>query len=311
MAFKKHITHGDLPRDRLHILYAKAGLSLVLQPPSRLIGIRASLGFAGSYSPRLAAFSPTNADRPRRKDVGSGKFSPASGTRIGSDCHTTALSRAGNDNMSRTCTPFVGRFAGESTKSPGFVKDGLRFLAEWLKNPVDVAAVAPSSEALANLITSGIDGATGQILELGPGTGSFTAKLIAHGVREEDLTLVELNRNFGDLLKRRFPRATLLRQDAASPPSATGKEFCRFDAAICGLGLRNMSHPQIEAILTAVFSQLRSGAPFFLFTYGFRCSVPDEILSKLNLAARRTGTTFRNIPPATVYHLSERNVASC
>ena len=81
--------------------------------------------------------------------------------------------------------------------------------------PRTVGAIAPSGTGLANLITSEITAATGPVLELGPGTGVFTEALLARGVKENDLTLIEYGSDFMRLLQARFPRARVLWMDAA------------------------------------------------------------------------------------------------
>lgn len=185
--------------------------------------------------------------------------------------------------------------------------DRIRFFTAWLGNPLSVAAIAPSSKALAQLITRDVDARTGPVLELGPGTGVFTQALLDRGVAEHDLTLVEYDDGFARLLKRRFPRANILRIDAAEladdhrPPSDEP-----FGAAICGLGLLNMKPAKVEAILRAAFRQMRGDAPLYLFTYGRNCPVPDAVLRRLDLDAVRVATIRRNIPPASVYRIASR-----
>lgn len=184
--------------------------------------------------------------------------------------------------------------------------DRIRFLTAWLGNPLSVAAIAPSSKALAQLITRDIDAQTGPVLELGPGTGVFTQALLDRGVAEHDLTLVEYDDGFARLLKRRFPQANILNIDAAELADAHRSPSALFGAAICGLGLLNMKQAKVEAILRATFMRMRSGAPLYLFTYGRHCPVPEAMLQRLDLDASRVATIRRNIPPASVYRIAAR-----
>lgn len=178
-----------------------------------------------------------------------------------------------------------------------------RFLMEWLRDPGGTAAIAPSGKALVSLITQHIDKWTGPVLELGPGTGVFTQGLVTRGVAERDLTLVELNQTFAAILRRRYPCATVLGLDAAELSSDQDGRTREFGAAVCGLGLRSMNTRQIEAIMRAAFGRMKPEAALYLFTYGRRCSVPDDVLDRLGLVAERVGTTLRNIPPASVYRI--------
>lgn len=197
----------------------------------------------------------------------------------------------------------TNRVRGPAVTSP---LDRIRFFTAWLGNPRSVAAIAPSGKALARLITRDIDGQTGPVLELGPGTGVFTQALLDRGVAERDLTLVEYDDGFARLLKRRFPQANILSIDAADLADAHRSPSDLFGAAICGLGLLNMKPAKVEAILRAAFMRMERDAPLYLFTYGRNCPVPDAVLRRLDLDAVRVATIRRNIPPASVYR-----IASC
>lgn len=177
--------------------------------------------------------------------------------------------------------------------------DHLLFLRHWFSRPFQTAAIAPSSRWLARAMTAGIE--PGQrILELGPGTGSFTQALLKRGVDEADLLLVERNPAFATLLAERFPRARIVLGDAASLPI----DDALADAAVSGLPLLSMPAPQVMRILRAAFGRLRPGASFWQFTYGPRCPVPRTVLNRLGLVAHHTRFVPFNLPPASVYRIS-------
>ena len=192
------------------------------------------------------------------------------------------------------------RVRGPAVTSP---LDRIRFFTAWLGNPLSVAAIAPSSKALAQLITRDINARTGPVLELGPGTGVFTQALLDRGVAERDLTLVEYDDGFARLLERRFPQANILSIDAAELADTHRSPSDLFGAAICGLGLLNMKSAKVEAILRAAFMRMHSDASLYLFTYGRNCPVPDQVLQRLGLSAFHVATIRRNIPPASVYRI--------
>ncbi|MFN3494862.1 MAG: phospholipid methyltransferase, partial [Hydrogenophaga sp.] len=81
-----------------------------------------------------------------------------------------------------------------------FLAEGALFLKTWIKQPIRTGAIAPSGNALAKLITSGIEAGAGPVIELGPGTGAFTRSILARGVAERDLVLVERSPDFARLL---------------------------------------------------------------------------------------------------------------
>jgi phosphatidylethanolamine/phosphatidyl-N-methylethanolamine N-methyltransferase len=186
------------------------------------------------------------------------------------------------------------------------VADILPFLLAWIRNPLRVAAVAPSGAAVAALMTQEITAETGPVIELGPGTGPFTYSLLDRGVRETDLTLIEYGSDFIRLLQVRFPRARVLCMDAAWLDKYKLFENATVGAVISGLGLLTMSPHKITAILSGAFGYLRLDGAFYQITYGPRCPIADTILDGLDLQAARIGQTLRNVPPASVYRITRR-----
>ncbi len=186
------------------------------------------------------------------------------------------------------------------------VSDFLHFFRSWISNPLRVAAVAPSGDSLARLMTQEIAPIDGPIIELGPGTGVFTRALLARGVSEADLTLIEYGTEFVPGLQRRFPKARVLQMDAAKLHSGDLFEGQPVGAVVSGLPILSMSPRKVTAILLGVFTYLRPGAAFYQFTYGPRCPVPRPILDRLGLKATHIGGTMRNLPPAAVYRISRR-----
>jgi phosphatidylethanolamine/phosphatidyl-N-methylethanolamine N-methyltransferase len=184
--------------------------------------------------------------------------------------------------------------------------DFLHFLRSWVADPIRVAAVAPSSDALSSLMTKEILPSDGQVLELGAGTGAFTRALLARGIREGDLTIVENGSDFARILRQRFPEARVLRMNASQLANDDLFPGATVGAVVSGLPLLSMSPRNIMSILSGAFTYVRPGGSFYQFTYGPRCPVPRPILDRLGLKATRIGGTVRNLPPAAVYRLTRR-----
>ena len=185
--------------------------------------------------------------------------------------------------------------------------DILPFFRAWVRNPLRVAAVAPSGPAVSSLMAQEISAATGPIIELGPGTGVFTRALLRRGVQQQDLTLVEYGSEFIPLLQGRFPGARVLWMDAAWLRKERLFEGAPVGAVVSGLGLLTMPHEKVTAILDGAFGYLRPGGAFYQITYGPRCPVAGAVLDCLDLQASCIGQTFRNLPPASVYRISRRH----
>jgi phospholipid N-methyltransferase len=184
--------------------------------------------------------------------------------------------------------------------------DFVQFFRSWIADPLRVAAVAPSGEALARLITRDIPSDDGPVLELGPGTGVFTKALLARGISERDLTLVEYGSEFMRMLQFRFPQARVLWMDAAQLGRYDLYAGAPVGSVVSGLPLLSMSPRKVTSILSGTFSYMRPGGAFYQFTYGLRCPVPRPILDRLGLKATLVGRVARNIPPAAVYKIVRR-----
>jgi len=177
------------------------------------------------------------------------------------------------------------------------------FFQAWLRSPLRVAAIAPSSRALASLITRDISRQTGPVIELGPGTGAFTRALLARGVRQQDLALIEAGSEFAVALQARYPAARTLWMDAARLRTVELFDGQPAGAVVSGLPLLSIPPRKVMAILIGAFAKMRPDGAFYQFTYGPRCPVSARLLDHLGLTAERVGGTLANLPPASVYRL--------
>jgi phosphatidylethanolamine/phosphatidyl-N-methylethanolamine N-methyltransferase len=181
------------------------------------------------------------------------------------------------------------------------------FLRTWLTRPMRTGAVAPSSNALARLITRDIEADGGPVIELGPGTGAFTRCILAKGLPECDLTLVENSPNFTALLRQRYPTAQLLEMDVTRMRHGDLPwQDMQAQAVISGLPLLTMGLRAQWNVVGACMQSLRPGAALYQFTYMAKCPIAPQILSRLGLRAERIGSSMFNVPPASVYRISQR-----
>lgn len=130
--------------------------------------------------------------------------------------------------------------------------------------------------------------------------------MIERGVPEEYLTLVEFGYEFAQMLKERYPAATIVCRDAARLAPLRPKMQLHH-AAVSGLPLLSMPPGKVLRILNGAFALLEVDASLFQFTYGWRCPVPEMVLNRLDLRAERIGTVIANVPPASVYRLSRQH----
>lgn len=192
----------------------------------------------------------------------------------------------------------------ESGPNPGVLSLGTAFLRALLRNGRQVGALVPSSPALAALITEAVWLRSAPVIELGPGTGVFTRALIAKGIPQQALALVESDPGFADVLEMQFSEAHLLRLDAAELWKVSLFEGQGAGAIVSGLPFLSMPAEKLWKVLRSCFFHLREDGAMYQFTYGLRCPVPCDLLRALGLRAIWWGSTRANLPPATVYRIT-------
>ena len=183
----------------------------------------------------------------------------------------------------------------------------------WLKNyvryPLQLGAILPTSSSACRLMAKGISSSeTNLVLELGAGTGTVTQALIRKGVLEQNLVLVEINREFCNILESKYPKAKIVCEDVLSFFQDSDRfAETKFDAIISGLPLLSIGRAQRELICDLCIKSLSDRGHFVQITYFLRCSFPGSIVRKYNLKAKLYGLTFFNFPPAFVWDI-RRNV---
>ena len=186
-----------------------------------------------------------------------------------------------------------------SSARPDRVESDLAlFRRRLLRNPRQISAIAPSSHTLARAMTLGLGPGSGPVVEFGPGTGRFTAAILARGVPPENLTLFELDEEFVPYLRRKFPGVTVHQAPAQEAARlVTGKVA----AVISGLPLLSMPDAVREGIVAAGFDILAPRGRFVQFTYGPRPPLPPEQIASLGLTVDKGFKVWANLPPARVY----------
>ncbi len=178
--------------------------------------------------------------------------------------------------------------------------DETRFIRSWFERPLVTGAVAPSGKVLAQTMASYVDPRRpGRVVELGPGTGPVTDALIGRGVEQERLVLVEYNLDFCQLLRRRFPRATIVQGDAYEVQDTLAEVLTEPCAGvISSLPLFTKPLDQRVALLSAAHDMMHPNAPFVQFTYAVVPPIPARAARCTTTASERI---WLNLPPARVW----------
>lgn len=196
--------------------------------------------------------------------------------------------------MRRSGQRFVKRLAVEAQ-----MVDEARFLKSWFDKPLITGAVYPSGKALARMMARYVDpDMPGPVIELGPGTGPVTEALIARGISEDRLVLVEFNPDFCRLLRRRFPLARVIEGDAYNLGATLNLVGEPVSAVVSSLPLFTKPEALRLDLLATAFAMMSSGCPFIQFTYATTSPMP---LKNCTFDAHVSPRVWLNLPPARVW----------
>lgn len=217
------------------------------------------------------------------------------------------------------------------------------FYTQFRRRFHDTGAIAPSGSALARAITaplvraaSGATRAAGalgsapdhaglRVLEVGAGTGVFTAAILGHLGRGDALDIYEINPVFQPFLEAR------LRQAGAEAHgigcrihlAAFGKPplpDAAYDFIVSGLPLNNFAPAEVETLLAQFMQHLRPGGVFSYFEYPYirelKCALVHNAAERARLRGvagvvhgfltrhpnRQTLVPW-NLPPAVARHV--------
>lgn len=183
-----------------------------------------------------------------------------------------------------------------------------QFLKAFFRNSGQVGAIAPSSEALAGLMTDWLDwNSLGCVVEYGPGTGVFTEAVAKRLRGETRFFAVERDPDLAKICRTRCPDVEVLEDCVSLVP-----EFCRergiehVDAIICGLPWAAFSPELQDRILASMFEVLPPGGKFATFAYWQGLALPAGQRFRKFLKANfstvtHSPTAWGNLPPAFVY----------
>ncbi len=184
-------------------------------------------------------------------------------------------------------------------RSAGNVTNGMLFFRRWLKNPLQMGSIIPSSPSLCRRIAKHTEhGPDRIVVELGAGTGVISRALLGAGVPPERLYVIEIVPEMADHLRKALPGVNVICGDAFDLPQVLPAALHgRVGTAICGIPLVLLPIAQQQRFVTAV-EAVAPGLGFLLYTYCITSPLPWQALG---LTARREAWTPRNFPPASVW----------
>ncbi|MFC7642519.1 class I SAM-dependent methyltransferase [Streptosporangium lutulentum] len=187
-------------------------------------------------------------------------------------------------------------------------KDTTLFLGQWLRSPGTVGAVAPSSRRLAEAVTAPVPHRGDPVIvELGPGTGAFTAEIQRRlGGRGHHLA-VEINPKLAEFLADRNPKVDVVVDDAVRLPQLLQERgLGKADVIVSGLPWAAFSSETQTNLLNAVVAIMGPQTAFTTFAYSFAKRLPParrfKRLTDTFEEVVLGRTVWGNVPPAFVYH---------
>lgn len=186
----------------------------------------------------------------------------------------------------------------------GGAGDWARFLGTWVRHPIKMGAVAPSSRSYcAMMVRHATTELDGPILELGPGLGVVTRTLLESGVEPERITSIEYDQDFADMLRKRFPRVNVIHGDGFDLDKTLGsRRSDKFAAILFAIPIANFSRERRRALFQDYFSRLLPGGNLTQLSYLLKPPV-EAVPGVFSVSA--SPRVWSNIPPARVWIYSQ------
>lgn len=185
------------------------------------------------------------------------------------------------------------------------MNENLEFLQAFIKNPLKVGAIAPSSPELARRMLDGIEPSEDSvILELGVGTGALT-KFISEIVPNDRCYLgIELDPNLAGRLEREFPNLKIVCGDACSATTIHSESgLGKVGYVISSLPFVSLPSKVNEQIFLEVEKLMETGCMFRTFQYAHGYYLPAALRLREFMRDRygfseRSKLVVKNVPPA-------------
>lgn len=184
----------------------------------------------------------------------------------------------------------------------------MNYLKNAVSHPLRTASLLPSSDRLSNMIVNTAEVLRADVIvEFGSGTGAITEKIIEKMSPSARLVAMEINPDFSEQTKKRFPQAVVFNKCAGETLDcleSLGIDGC--DRIVSGLPWVVFGSSFQKKLLSAAREALNPGGVFVSFAYAPMHVLPGGKNFRNNLEAmfskvEKTKIEWRNLPPAFVY----------
>jgi phospholipid N-methyltransferase len=176
-----------------------------------------------------------------------------------------------------------------------------QFLRGFIKNPVMVGSIIPSSRILIDKMLGPVDWANTRLfVEYGPGVGTFTRLILEQLAPDATLVTIDTNPDFTRYLKESIedPRLVAVNGSAADVEKILAdRGLGSADYVLSGLPFSTLPPGVGDDIAEATANVLRPGGAFLI--YQFSPKVLNFI--KPHFAPIKRGFEWINVPPAVLF----------
>jgi phospholipid N-methyltransferase len=176
-----------------------------------------------------------------------------------------------------------------------------QFLRGFLKNPVMVGSIIPSSRVLIDKMLEPVDWANTRLfVEYGPGVGTFTRPVLDRLGPDATLLTIDTNSDFTRYLREQISDSRLVTVTGSAADVEkilAERNLGSADYVLSGLPFSTLPSGVGDAIAEATSNVIRPGGAFLV--YQFSPKVLDFI--KPHFAPIKRGFEWINVPPATLF----------
>ncbi len=189
-------------------------------------------------------------------------------------------------------------------------------LRQFVRSPLRTASIVPSSAALAELMTAPRHQTARQVghrkivVELGPGTGAFTALLQQRAHPGDWHLAIEVNPRMSAHMKAAYPDVDVVTAPASHLQRILDeRSIDGADLIVSGLPWQAFSGAIGRRLIETIAAALAPGGVYTQFTYSWTRWAPPATrqLHEIRAAFERVDTSptlWRNVPPAFVHTAS-------
>lgn len=185
------------------------------------------------------------------------------------------------------------------------MNENFQFFQAFLKNPLKVGAIAPSSPELASKMLEGIEpGENNVVLELGVGTGAITKFLQDKIPNDKSYLGIELDKDLVNSLNKNYPNLKIVRGNACETFSIHKESnLGKVGFIICCLPFVSLPNEVGEEILSEIDKFMQKGCVFRTFQYAHGYYMPSaiklrEFMRNRYGKSKRSPLIVKNVPPA-------------